>query len=34
MKEKATEIVVPPSSYKVNKIDYTTGIGDCDFIPH
>ena len=33
-KDKATEVVLPPSSYKVNKIDYTTGIVDCDFIPH
>ena len=34
MKDKATEVVMPPCSYKVNKIDYTTGIVDCDFIPH
>ncbi len=33
-KPTATEIVLPPCSYKVNKIDYTTGIVDCDFIPH
>lgn len=26
------EFVLPPSSYKVNHIDYSTGIVDCDFI--
>ncbi len=33
-KKDLDEIVLPPSSYKVNKINYTTGIIDCDFIPH
>ena len=33
-RKSADEIVIPPCSYKVNKIDYTTGIVDCDFIPN
>ena len=28
------EIVLPPCKYKVNHIDYATGIVDCDFIPN
>ena len=32
-KENVDEIVLPPSSYKINKIDYTTGIVECDFVP-